>query len=265
MIEIIKAIVLGLVEGVTEFLPISSTGHLIILNQWLAFEPSFTKLFDVVIQLGAVLAVVVYFWDRFWPFGKLPTQREEVFDIWKKTIVGVLPALVLGALFGKVIQERLFSPMVVAVMLILGGLVLLFIERRSLTSRVSSIREMGYGTVLLIGLVQCLAMIPGTSRSAATIVGGLFLGLSRVVATEFSFFLAVPTMVAASGYALLKSGASFGFEEAVVLVIGFLVSFVVAWLVIGTFLRYIQRNNFRIFGYYRIILGLIVLFFLAGR
>lgn len=263
--ELFKAVVLGVVEGVTEFLPISSTGHLIIVNQWLAFDELFTKMFDVVIQLGAILAVVVYFWDRLWPFDKTPIKREETLDIWKKAVVGVLPALVLGFLFGGIIQEYLFNPTVVAVMLIVGGILLLFVEWRGFTHRISSVKEMSYSTVLLVGLAQCLAMIPGTSRSASTIIGGMFFGLSRVTAAEFSFFLAIPTMVAASVYSLLKIGFSMSLQEATVLLVGFTVSFFVAMGVIRVFLEYIQKNNFRVFGYYRIILGVIVLLYFAGR
>ncbi len=264
IIEIFKAVVLGVVEGVTEFLPISSTGHLIIVNQWLAFDELFTKMFDVVIQLGAILAVVVYFRDRLWPFDKTPIRKEETLDIWKKTVVGVLPALVLGSLFGSAIQDYLFNPTVVAVMLIVGGFLLIFVEWKGLSHRISSIKEIPYSTVFLIGLAQCLAMIPGTSRSASTIIGGMFFGLSRVTAAEFSFFLAIPTMAAASAYSLLKIGFSMSFQEAIVLSVGFIISFLVAMGVIRVFLEYIQKNNFRVFGYYRIILGVVVLLYFAG-
>jgi undecaprenyl-diphosphatase len=262
MLEFLKAVVLGLAEGVTEFLPISSTGHLIIINQWVVFEESFTKMFDVIIQSGAILAVVVLFWDRLWPWGQTPEKRREVLDIWKKTFVGVLPALLLGFLFGKVIEEKLFNPIVVATMLIVGGILLLLVERKTLSHRIGSIREMNYGVVLLIGLVQCVAMIPGTSRSAATIIGGMLLGLSRVTAAEFSFFLAVPTMAAASGYTILSNEVPLGLPELGFLFVGFIVSFLTAWAVIKVFLRYIQKNNFQLFGYYRITLGMLVILLL---
>lgn len=265
MIEFIKALILGIVEGVTEFLPISSTGHLIILNQWFAFDELFTRMFDIVIQLGAILAAVVYFWDRLWPLNKTPAKREEVFDVWKKSLLGVLPAIVLGALFGDLIEEHLFNPVTVGIMLVIGGVFLIFTEWRGISHHISSVKEIPYSTVLLIGLVQCVAMIPGTSRSAATIVGGMLFGLSRVVAAEFSFFLAIPTMIAASAYALLKIGFSMTLQEVMVLGIGFITSFFVALLVIKAFLGYIKENSFRAFGVYRIILGIIVFLYFAGK
>ncbi|MEK7093940.1 MAG: undecaprenyl-diphosphate phosphatase [Patescibacteria group bacterium] len=265
MNEFFKAIVLGVVEGITEFLPISSTGHLIILNQWIAFGEEFTKTFDVVIQLGAIFAVVAYFWDRLWPFGKSQKDRGVIFDTWKKAVIGVLPALILGFLFGEEIEARLFDPVIVATMLFLGGILLILVDRQKINHSTFSIREMSYRTVLLIGLIQAVAMIPGTSRSAATIIGGIFLGLSRATAAEFSFFLAIPTMTAASGYTLMRSGFSLSSSELAVLATGFFVSFVVAWAVIRAFINYIQKNDFRYFGYYRIILGVVVfLYFFQG-
>lgn len=259
MSEFLKAVILGVVEGVTEFLPISSTGHLIIVNQWLSFGPDFTPIFDVVIQLGAILAVVVCFWDRLWPFSGPIFKKDGIYTTWKKVLIGILPALVLGFLFGDDIQERLFDPVTVATMLILGGLLLLVVERVKVEERIHTISEVSYTTALLIGFAQAVAMIPGTSRSAATIIGGLMLGLGRVTATEFSFFLAIPTMAAASGYALLKAEFAFGSQEMMMLAVGFLTSFLVAWLVIKTFMAYVQNHDFRYFGYYRIALGLLVL------
>ncbi|HOT43837.1 MAG TPA: undecaprenyl-diphosphate phosphatase [Spirochaetota bacterium] len=261
MNEIVKSIILGVVEGVTEFLPISSTGHLIIINRFIDFTGPFAKAFDVVIQLGAILSVVVYFWKRLIPFGPhlAPEKRRDVWDLWKKTIVGVIPALVLGALFGGIIKEYLFNPITVSIALIAGGIVLIYLEGRHKLAEITSVASLGYGKALAIGLIQCLAMVPGTSRSAATIIGAMFLGASRVVAAEFSFFLAIPTMCAASAYSLLKVGRMLTPDELIVLGVGFAVSFIVALAVIAGFMKFISRRDFRPFGYYRIVLGAAVL------
>ena len=268
MIELIKAAVLGVVEGVTEFLPISSTGHLILVNQFISFGEEFTKMFDVIIQLGAILAVVIIFWERLYPWGKAKTAeaRKEVFDIWGKTILAVVPALLVGALFHKKIEELLFNPVTVAVMLVLGGAALILLERRSKSEKISSVAALSYKTALFIGMVQCIAMIPGTSRSAATIIGALLLGCSRAVAVEFSFFLAIPTMVAATGYSLLKIGFKMTGTEAAALAVGFVVSFLTAWAVIRGFLAFIRSRDFTPFGWYRILLGggILAYFFLLN-
>jgi undecaprenyl-diphosphatase len=262
MIDILHAGILGIVEGVTEFLPISSTGHLIIVNQWIAFGPELTNMFDVVIQLGAILAVVVYFWNRLWPFQSDKAAQMTSIGVWKKTLVAVIPALVLGKIFGDSIEEKLFNPTTVAFALIVGGLLLILIEKRKPTEKtgsLTSIGQMTYTTAILIGLAQCLAMIPGTSRAAATIVGGMFLGATRTVSTEFSFFLAIPTMAAASGYTLLKHYSALNAANIGVLATGFIVSFLVAWAVIAVFMKYIQKHDFALFGWYRIALGAVVL------
>ncbi len=250
-IEIIKSIVLGVVEGLTEFLPVSSTGHLILLNQWISFSETFTKMFDVVIQLGAILAVVVYFWKRFWPIS----------NIWAKIIIGVIPALILGGLFGSQIEAKLFNPYVVAVALIIGGIVLILIEKKHTKTRFESVNSFTWRTAFHIGLFQCLAMIPGTSRSAATIIGAMVLGASRSVAVEFSFFLAVPTMLAATGYSLLKHGSAISGDQIIILAIGFIAAFATALAVIKFFMDYIQRHDFKPFGYYRLALGAVVLLY----
>lgn len=257
--DIFKAIVLGIVEGVTEFLPISSTGHLILVNQALSFSPDFTTLFDIVIQLGAILSVVVFFWKRLWPFGTDLEHRKMTLTLWYKTIVGVLPALVLGALLGDFIEEKLFTPWVVALALIVGGIILILIEKKTRQSHINTIAELSFKTAFLIGLIQTLAMVPGTSRAAATIIGAMLLGASRMVAVEFSFFLAIPTMVAASAYSLLKSGSSYTAVEFAILAIGFIVSFFTALAVIKFFLNFVRKNNFIPFGYYRIALGILVI------
>ncbi len=266
-LDLAKAAVLGVVEGVTEFLPISSTGHLIIINQVISFDPEFTKLFDIIIQLGAILAVVAYFWKRLWPFGNDKENNKTVLLIWTRVIVAVIPAIAFGALFAAKIEEKLFNPLVVALMLVLGGIALVGIEKgtgplsqnKQGLSPFSSIKDMGYGIALGIGLIQCLAMIPGTSRSAATIVGAMILGATRLVAAEFSFFLAIPTMFAASTYSLLKFDNQISSREAAVLALGFSVSFFVALAVIKYFMNMIQTRTFRGFGYYRIVLGAVII------
>ena len=248
MLSYITATILGIVEGATEFLPISSTGHLILVNQWITFDKQFTNLFDVVIQLGAILAVVIFFWKKLWTL-----------DIWLKAIVGVLPAIIIGALFAAKIEEKLFNPWTVAIALLLGGLIILFVEKNKKEPRINSIKELNFKTAFFIGIIQCLSMIPGTSRSASTIIGAMVLGASRVVATEFSFFLAIPTMVAASAWSILKYHSLLSISQISVLAVGFIVSFVVALVVIRFFINYIQKNNFKIFGWYRIVLGIIII------
>ena len=261
ILDSIKAIILGVVEGFTEFLPISSTGHLILVNQFVTFDKKFTTLFDIVIQLGAILAVVVYFWERLWPFTKDKDKNKEVLSIWYKAIIGVLPAIVFGALFASKIEEKFFNPWTVAIALLVGGLIILFIESKNRPGKITSIKNLSYKTAFYIGLVQCLSLIPGTSRSAATIIGAMIFGASRVVATEFSFFLAIPTMVAASAYSLLKYRGMLGTYQSFVLLVGFVVSFIVALIVIKFLINYVQKNNFKIFGYYRIILGIIIILY----
>lgn len=258
-LSIIKAIILAIVEGLTEFLPISSTGHLIILNQFFSFDAQFTKLFDIFIQLGAILSVVVYFRKKLWPFKKNSTQAKSAWDIWKKAIVGVLPAIVLGLLLGNFIEDKLFNPWVVAGALLIGGVIILYIEKKKPGGVIGSVADLSYKTAFMIGLIQCLAMIPGTSRSASTIIGALLLGATHLVAVEFSFFLAIPTMVAASGYSLLKHGLNINFEQAMVLLVGFAVAFITALLAVKFLLNYIQKKDFKLFGYYRLVLGAVVL------
>lgn len=260
MNDFLSALILGIVEGITEFLPISSTGHLIIVNQFVGFTEQFANMFNVVIQLGAILSVVVYFRKRLIPSGRIRSaENQRIFALWKKTIAGVIPALVIGFLLGGYIEERLFNTTVVALALIVGGIILLYIENRRPINRITSIEHLTYRTAVLIGFIQCLAMIPGTSRSAATIIGAMLLGASRVVAAEFSFFLAIPTMAAASGYTLLKSGSMLSTHEFLIVAVGFIVSFVVAWAVIAGLMNYISKRDFKPFGYYRIVLGIIVL------
>lgn len=264
MFDFIRAIILGIIEGITEFLPISSTGHLIIANEFLSFNSkNFENMFDVVIQLGAILSVVVYFRRRLIPFGKDFTRRERdhVFHVWFKVIVGAIPALTLFAICGSAVQKLLFNPTVVAIALIIGGIIILIVESFVKRPTFKSIEQMSYRKAFLIGIIQCLAIIPGTSRSASTIIGAMSLGSDRETAAEYSFFLAIPMMFAASAYSIYKSGFSMSNHEINVLLVGMIISFLVALVVISGFMKLIKKMGFKPFGYYRIVLGIIVLIF----
>lgn len=268
--DFLAAVILGLVEGLTEFLPVSSTGHLIILNHWLGFEKGFETLFDVFIQLGAILAVLVYFRKKLFAFGRGITSeiKKNALTLWKKVLIAVLPALVLGYLLGDIIEEYLFNAGVVAAALIIWGVIILCVDRKRKNEqlvRIENCENLDYRMALLIGAVQCLAMVPGTSRSAATIIGAMLLGCSRMAAAEFSFFLAIPTMIAASGYTLLKHGKLLETHEILVLSTGFITAFLTALLVITVFLKYIASHRFTAFGWYRIVLGLSVCALLLFR
>ena len=251
--SIFEAIVLAIVEGVTEFLPVSSTGHMIIASSLMGIaDQSFTKTFTVAIQFGAILSVVVLYWKRFF----------QSIDFYFKLLVAVLPALVLGFLLNDFIDQLLERVEVVAVMLIIGGVLFLFIDKLFQKTEEAGIQEVNYPAALKIGLFQTIAMIPGVSRSAATIIGGLTQNLTKKAAAEFSFFLAVPTMAAATGYKLLKfykEGNGFDQSEISMLVIGNVVAFIVALLAIKSFISFLTKNGFKLFGYYRIIAGIIIL------
>lgn len=267
MSDILKAMILGIVEGLTEFLPISSTGHLILVNQWVAFSEQFTNMFNVVIQLGAILAVVIIFRRKliFWGSGVDSKQRDKIIGLWLKTIIGIIPAIIVALLFQDFLEEKLYNPFTVAVALVGWGVILIAIEGRKKTAKIKSVEDITLRTAFIIGIIQCIAVIPGTSRSAATIIGAMLLGASRVVAAEFSFFLAVPTMAAASGYYLLKSGLAMTPHEMVTLAIGFVVSFLVALVVIKGLMKYISNRDFKPFGYYRIVLGILLLIYFLAR
>lgn len=262
--DFVYAIILGIIEGITEFLPISSTGHLIIVGEFVQFPEPFRTTFDIVIQLGAILSVVFYFFDRLNPFSKLIDQQKklEIYDLWKKTFVALIPAILIGGLIGNKIQELLFNPTIVAIMLFFGGILLIILEKKKRNVKFSTIKEINMVNAFYIGLFQSLAMIPGTSRSAATIIGAMLLGSSRLLAAEFSFFLAIPTMFAASVYSLYKHGISFSDYEIMILLSGFFTAFLVAYFVIKVFMKFISNNNFIPFGYYRIVLGIVVLVFI---
>jgi len=262
---IIKAVILGIIEGITEFLPIRSTGHLILANPFIQFTGDLANLFDVVIQLGAILSVVIYFWRRLYPFSadKTPEEKTRTWTIWKLTLAATVPALFIGGLLGHKVEEMLFNPTVVAWALLVGGALLWWLETGIRRPIIATVEEMPYRIAVAIGFIQCLAMIPGTSRSAASIIGAIALGLSRPAAAEFSFFLAVPTLAAASAYSLLKTQVILGPTEWQMLAVGFVVSFLVAWLVIALFMNFISRHNFKVFAYYRIALALLLFFLIA--
>lgn len=264
IIEIIKSIILGTTEGITEFLPVSSTGHLVILNEWFYFEKDFTFLFDIFIQLGAILAVLFFFREKILPLRKKSEgEKKDFINLWLKVFTAILPAIVIGLLFKDFIEEKLFNTFTVAITLIIGGIIILIAENINKKVSIEKIQDLSFKKSLAIGFCQCIAMIPGVSRAGATIIGGLFLGLNRNTSTEFSFFLAIPTMLLASTYSLLKTGINFDQKSIMILTTGFVVAFLSALLVIKIFIKYIQNNNFKIFGYYRIILGiLIILFFI---
>ena len=277
IIEIIKAIILGIIQGITEWLPISSTGHMILFNTFWPMDPSqysggqdFINLFFVVIQFGSILAVLVLYFHRLNPFSsrKTKSEKKETISLWTKVLVAVIPAGILGLLFENVIDRYCYNAIVIAAMLILYGIFFLILESRKHRPYICSFEQLGYQTALLIGLFQVLAFIPGTSRSGATILGAILLGSSRYIAAEFSFFLAIPTMLGAS---LLKIAEYFvdygiGFTkiELSVLLTGMVVAFIVSLFAIVFMMKFIQKHDFKPFGYYRIALGIFVLILFAG-
>ena len=270
-VEILKVIFLGVVEGITEWLPISSTGHMILVDEFIRMNVSqdFKDMFFVVIQLGAILAVVLLFWGKMWPFQwkdkTKPLVRMDTIDLWLKVVVACIPGAVVTILFDDWIEAHLHTPVVIAAMLILVGIAFIFIENwnKGRTPKVAALEDITYRTAFLIGLFQVLSIIPGTSRSGATIVGALLIGVSRVAAAEFTFFLAVPVMFGLSLLKLLKFGFVFTGPELMTLVIGSLVAFLVSVLVIKFLMGYIKKNDFKVFGWYRIALGIVVLVYFA--
>jgi undecaprenyl-diphosphatase len=266
--DFFSAIVLGLVEGLTEFLPVSSTGHLILFNEWFKFGEEFTHAFDIFIQLGAISAVVIIFWKNLFPIKKIEKGfilDKDILKTWQKIIIAVLPIMILGYFFGSHIQDKLFNYQVVSWALIIGGIALIMSQKYINITNIHNINDLSYTKSLFIGLFQCLALIPGISRAASTIVGGIGLGLGKKTIVEFSFFMAIPTLFAASVYSLFKANLVFGLYEYLLLSIGFITAFIVAIFVIKYFLKYIQSNDFRIFGYYRIILGILVLLYFGFK
>ena len=280
--EIIKTIILGIVEGVTEWLPISSTGHLILVEEFMNLEKSdeFKEMFDVVIQLGAIMAVVVIFWKKLWPFGRKGNAhplnktpfgkmiKTDIFVMWFKVLVACLPAAVIGLLLDDWIDEHLYNPWTVAVALIVFGIAFIIIENwnKGKKPKITTIAELGFNTAFIIGVFQLIAAIfPGTSRSGATIVGALLIGVSRTVAAEFTFYLAIPVMFGASLLKLVKFGFDFTGSELAVLITGMVVAFLVSVVVIKFLMDYIKKHDFKVFGWYRIVLGILVLIYFGAK
>lgn len=275
MLEMLKVILLGIVEGITEWLPISSTGHLILVDEFvkLGASEAFKEMFNVVIQLGAILAVVVLYFHKLNPFSPKKTRNQKVHTIqlWMKVVVACIPAGVLGILLDDWMEEHLHNYIVVSLMLVLYGVLFIIVENwnKRNTPTVTKLSELSYKTAFLIGAFQVLSLVPGTSRSGATILGALLIGVSRYVAAEFTFFLAIPVMFGASGIKMLKfvkDGGGFTGMEASMLLVGCAVAFFVSVFAIKFLMSYIKKNDFKVFGYYRIILGILVLgYFLIGQ
>lgn len=268
-IEILKVIFLGIVEGITEWLPISSTGHMLLVDEFFTLnaDESFKEMFFVVIQLGAIIAVVVMFWNKMWPFQfkdkSQPIVKKDIFSMWFKVIVACIPSAVLGLLLDDFLEAHFGNAVTIAIMLIVYGIAFIVIENwnKKRTPKTEKLDDITYKTAFVIGLFQVLSMIPGTSRSGATIIGALIIGVSRTAAAEFTFFLAVPTMLGASALKLLKFGLDFTSAEIMTLVIGMAVAFVVSLLCIKFLMSFIRKHDFKPFGWYRIVLGIIVLLY----
>ena len=274
IVEILKAILFGIVEGVTEWLPVSSTGHMILLNEFvkLNVSPEFWNLFLVVIQLGAILAVVILFWKTIWPFKKVKTKsgkskiilREPTLILWLKVLVACIPAAVVGILYDDWIDEHFYNAIVVGTMLIVVGVLFIIIEmlNKNKVPRVDRLRDLTFKDAFLIGLFQLIsAIFPGTSRSGATILGGLMIGVSRTVASKFTFILAIPVMFGASLLKIVKYGFRFSGYELLILGVGMLVAFLVSMVIISFLMNFIRKHDFKVFGVYRIILGVLVLLY----
>ncbi|MBO5422140.1 MAG: undecaprenyl-diphosphate phosphatase [Clostridia bacterium] len=279
ILNVLKSILFGIIEGITEWLPISSTGHMILLEKICQFKevkPEFFEMFLVVIQLGAIMAVIVMFWNKLWPFRRVAVSdtqkvikvRMISINLWLKVLVGSIPAGVLGLIFDDLLDKYLYNHITVAITLIIYGVLFIVIEHfnKKRRPRVKKLTELTYKDAFLIGLFQALSLIPGTSRSGSTILGGISIGTSRTVASEFTFFLAVPAMLGASALKLLKFGFNFSVMEFVILINGMIVAFTVSLLCIRFLMNFIKKHNFNIFGIYRIILGAIVLIaYFVGR
>ena len=263
LMELFKAALIGIVQGITEWLPVSSTGHMILFNEFIKMNVSetFMSTFLVVIQFGSILAVLTIFFKNLNPFdvSKTKIQKSETIDLWIKVIIAVIPSGILGLLFDDTIDALFFNPTTVAIALIVYGIIMIMLENRNKKPSVNSFSEVSYKLAIGIGLFQCLALIPGTSRSGSTIIGAVLLGTSRYIATEFSFFLAVPTMLGASALKLVKTGFAFSGFEWLILATGSIVAYIVSILAIKFLLDYIKKHDFKVFGYYRIVLGILVL------
>lgn len=270
-IEIIKAIILGIVEGITEWLPISSTGHMLLVDEFITLNMSeaFKEMFFVVIQLGAILAVVVIFWNKMLPFQfnskKKPIIKKDTFSLWFKVVVACIPGAIVTTLFDNYIEDHLHTPIVIATALVFYGITFILIENwnKKRIPTVKKLSDITYKTAFMIGLFQVLSIIPGTSRSGATIIGSLLIGVSRVAAAEFTFFLAVPVMFGLSAIKILKFGFAFTSVELFTLALGMIVAFIVSMLVIKFLMSYIKKHDFKVFGWYRIVIGVIVYLYFA--
>ena len=259
-LALLKAALMGIVEGLTEFLPVSSTGHLILAGSLLGFTDEKSKVFDIAIQTGAIFAVMIVYAQRLRDTAVgLGRGSEQARRFTLNVLIAFTPAVVLGLMFGKAIKAHLFTPTVVASAFIIGGVVILWAERRSVSARVHAVDDMTPWDALKVGLVQCLAMIPGTSRSGATIIGGMLLGLDRKVATDFSFYLAIPTLIGAGAYSLYKERALLSLADLPLFAVGLLFSFISAWICVRWLLRYIASHTFTVFAWYRIAFGIVVL------
>ncbi|MBQ8914380.1 MAG: undecaprenyl-diphosphate phosphatase [Lachnospiraceae bacterium] len=271
LIEILKVIFLGIVEGITEWLPVSSTGHMLLVDEFIKMNVSdeFKEMFFVVIQLGAILAVVILFWDKMWPFQFKDKDKsfikKDTFSIWFKVVVACIPGAVVTLLFDDFVEEHLKTSVIIAIALIFYGIAFILVENwnKKRTPKIKELDDITYKTALIIGLFQVLSIIPGTSRSGATIIGALLIGVSRVAAAEFTFFVAVPVMFGLSFIKIIKFGLHFTGTEAVILITGMVVAFAVSILVIKFLMSYIKKRDFKLFGWYRIILGIIVLLYFA--
>ena len=273
MIEILKAVLFGIVEGITEWLPVSSTGHLILLNEFVRLNVSeeFSSMFDVVIQLGAILAVIVLFFHKLNPFApsKSSVEKKQTWNLWFKVVAAIIPSGVLGVLFDDWMDANLHNGIVVSIALIVYGIAFILVERRNqgkYSKAISDVQDIGYKTAILIGVFQCLSLVPGTSRSGSTILGAILIGVGRSAGAEFSFFMAIPTMLGASaikGLKFILSGVEATGTEIGVLIVGCVVSFIVSLLVIRGLMEYVRKHSFSAFGVYRIILGIVVLAYFA--
>jgi len=267
MIEILKTILIGIVQGITEWLPISSTGHMILLDEFinLNMTDEFKEMFFVVIQFGSILAVLFLYWDRLFPFSKKKNakKRKEVYSLWLKIIVAIIPAAVIGLLFDDLLNKYFYWYIPIAIALVVYGICFILIEKRNKNkpAKINKMSEMSFKTAFLIGCFQTLALIPGTSRSGSTILGAMLVGASRTVAAEFSFFLAVPVMLGASLLKLVKYGFNFTGQEVLILVIGMVVAFIVSILAIRFLVGFIRKHSFKPFGWYRIILGIVLIIY----
>ena len=268
ILEILKAVLFGIVEGITEWLPVSSTGHIILLDEFIKLDASdaFKSMFDVVIQLGAILAVIVIFFSKLNPFDprKSPKKKKATWELWFKVCLAILPSGIVGVLFDDWMDTHLHNAVVVSLTLILYGFAFIWVEKRNegRTPAIQKVWHIDYKTALLIGCFQCLSLVPGTSRSGSTILGAILLGVGRSAGSEFSFFMAIPTMLGASAVKLLKfllSGAAITGGEVMVLIVGTVVSFIVSMIAIKALMNYVRNHSFSVFGYYRIGLGVLVL------